>query len=39
MIGFKEDGELKIGKITNNNLGYQVILRGQSGQPLWAGRD
>ena len=38
MTGFYEDGELKIGSITDLTSGASVQIREQSGRPLWAGR-
>jgi hypothetical protein len=36
--GFDEDGEFKIGQVTNVNGGATVVLRDASGRPGWAGR-
>lgn len=36
--GFDEDGEFKIGKITNLGNGASVTLRDETGRPGWAGR-
>ncbi len=36
--GFDEDGEFKIGKVTNLSDNSSVVLRNVNGQPNWAGR-
>jgi len=36
--GFDEDGEFKIGKVTNLSDGATVVLRDTSGRPGWSGR-
>ena len=36
--GFNEDGEFKIGKVTNLSDGAIVVLRDVNGRPGWAGR-
>ncbi len=36
--GFEEDGEFKIGQVTNLSNGASVTLRDSSGRPGWAGR-
>jgi hypothetical protein len=36
--GYDENGEFKIGKITNLNSGLSLALRDTSGRPGWAGR-
>jgi hypothetical protein len=36
--GFDEDGEFKIGQVTNLNGGATVVLRDVSGRPGWSGR-
>jgi hypothetical protein len=36
--GYEENGEFKIGKVTNLNSGASIALRDTSGRPGWAGR-
>jgi len=36
--GYDENGQFKIGKVTNVNSGASVMLRDASGRPGWAGR-
>ena len=36
--GFDEDGEFKIGKVTNLSRGLRITLRDASGRPGWSGR-
>jgi hypothetical protein len=36
--GYEENGEFKIGKVTNLSDGAAVVLRDVSGRPGWAGR-
>jgi hypothetical protein len=36
--GYRENGEFKIGKVTNLNSGVSIALRDVSGRPGWAGR-
>jgi len=36
--GFDEDGEFKIGKVTNLDSEASVTLRDASGRPCWSGR-
>jgi hypothetical protein len=36
--GYDENGEFKIGKVTNPNSGVSITLRDASGRPSWAGR-
>ena len=38
LAGYDENGEFKIGKVTNLNGGVSVTLRDASGRPGWAGR-
>lgn len=37
LAGYDENGEFKIGKITNLNSGMSITLRDTSGRPGWAG--
>lgn len=37
LSGFDEDGEFKIGQVTNLDTGASVALRDASGRPGWAG--
>jgi hypothetical protein len=36
--GYEENGEFKLGKVTNLNSGVSIALRDASGRPGWAGR-
>ncbi len=38
LVGFYEGEELEIGQITNHASGSVLALRGETGRPLWAGR-
>jgi hypothetical protein len=38
VAGYDENGEFKIGKVTNLNSGVSIALRDASGRPGWAGR-
>jgi hypothetical protein len=38
VTGFYEDGEFKAGTIENITTGQTIILRGETGRPMWAGR-
>lgn len=38
LAGFEEDGEFKVGKITDLSDGVSVTLRDVSGRPAWVGR-
>jgi hypothetical protein len=38
VTGFYEDGELMAGTVENLSSGQALVLRNESGQPLWSGR-
>ncbi|MEJ2736313.1 MAG: hypothetical protein P8189_22555 [Anaerolineae bacterium] len=37
LLGFDEAGEFEVGQIANLTTGNSVVLRDESGRPLWAG--
>ena len=37
LTGFYEDGEFEVGKLENQTSGLLVLIREDSGRPLWAG--
>ena len=37
MTGFYEDGEFKAGTVENLTTGETIILRDETGRPMWAG--
>jgi hypothetical protein len=37
VTGFYEDGEFKVGQIENASSGQSILIREESGRPLWAG--
>jgi len=38
LVGFYEDGELKVARLTNMSTGQTVLLRDEGGRPMWAGQ-
>jgi len=38
LVGFYEDGELKVARLTNMSTGQTVLLRDENGRPMWAGQ-
>ena len=38
VIGFYEDGEFKAGTVENITTGQTIVLRDETGRPMWAGR-
>ncbi len=38
VVGFYENGDLEVGRISNETSGQMVSLRDEAGRPLWAGR-
>jgi hypothetical protein len=38
LIGFYEGDESEVGQIDNLTSGQSVLLRGDGGRPMWAGR-
>lgn len=38
VTGFYEDGEFKAGTVENITTGQTIVLRGEAGRPMWAGR-
>jgi hypothetical protein len=38
LAGFDEDGEFKVGELTDHTGNQTVKLRDQSGRPMWSGR-
>jgi hypothetical protein len=38
LVGFYEGEELEIGQMANHASGMVLALRGETGRPLWAGR-
>ncbi|MBL7062634.1 MAG: hypothetical protein ISS49_00315 [Anaerolineae bacterium] len=38
VTGFHEDGEFKAGSVENLTTGETLVLRGETGRPMWAGR-
>jgi len=38
VFGFHEDGEFKAGTVENLTTGETIVLRGETGRPMWAGR-
>jgi len=38
VIGFYEDGEFKAGMIENLSTGETIVLRDETGRPMWAGQ-
>jgi hypothetical protein len=37
VIGFYEDGEFKAGSVENLSTGRTIVLRDETGRPMWAG--
>lgn len=38
LVGFYEDDELKVVRLTNTSTGQTVLLRDEGGRPMWAGQ-
>jgi hypothetical protein len=38
MVGFYEGDEFEVGQIDNDSTGMSVVIREESGRPLWAGQ-
>jgi hypothetical protein len=38
VTGFTEDGEFKAGSVENLTSGQSIVLRDETGRPMWAGR-
>ena len=38
VVGFYEGDEFEVGQIDNDSTGLSVVIREESGRPLWAGR-
>ena len=38
LVGFYEEGEFKAGQIKNTTSGQTILMRDESGRPLWAGQ-
>jgi hypothetical protein len=38
LLGFDEAGEFEVGQIANLTTGDSVLIRDETGRPLWAGR-
>jgi len=38
LLGFYEDDELKVARLTNMSTGQTVLLRDENGRPMWAGQ-
>jgi hypothetical protein len=38
VVGFHEDGDFKAGSVENLTTGETIVLRDETGRPMWAGR-
>ncbi len=38
LAGFEEDGEFKVGELTDHSANQKVQLRDAGGRPMWSGR-
>jgi hypothetical protein len=38
LVGFYENGDFEAGQISDSTNGQTVLVRDESGRPLWAGR-